>query len=238
MLGTPRTDPSMHDSRTRLPPRVDDVEAPRYLRHLAYAPSAFATRVRHGVRCVLCWFTFPSVPALGSTGSATEMHPALFVGFTATMARSDFLDSSITGFGSSPSRYGPGNPPPAKPKISRFPYKELPHMPVSSTTPGRTGARITRSFVLPSMLRTMSAPGTSFLSRLYGWPMRSPVNASLTPSRMCSCMTRGRCGSLLLQRGGLSPPTLCRFYRRTRVKTRRNFANDRAEQDFSRFFRL
>src|SRR5215469_14442560 len=35
-----------------------------------------------------------------------------------------------------------GNAPPAKPKISRFPYKELPRMPGSSTTPGRPGARL------------------------------------------------------------------------------------------------
>jgi hypothetical protein len=31
--------------------------------------------------------------------------------------------------------------PKAEPEISRFPRKELPHMPGSSTTPGRTGAR-------------------------------------------------------------------------------------------------
>jgi hypothetical protein len=31
--------------------------------------------------------------------------------------------------------------PQAEPEISRFPRKELPHMPGSSTTPGRTGAR-------------------------------------------------------------------------------------------------
>jgi hypothetical protein len=31
--------------------------------------------------------------------------------------------------------------PQAEPEISRFPCKELPHMPGSSTTPGRTGAR-------------------------------------------------------------------------------------------------
>ena len=31
--------------------------------------------------------------------------------------------------------------PQVKPEISRFPRKELPHMPGSSTTPGRVGAR-------------------------------------------------------------------------------------------------
>jgi hypothetical protein len=34
-----------------------------------------------------------------------------------------------------------GVPPQAEPETSRFPFKELPHMPGSPTTPGRTGAR-------------------------------------------------------------------------------------------------
>ena len=34
-----------------------------------------------------------------------------------------------------------GSPPLAKPEISRFPRKELPHMPGSRTTPGRAAAR-------------------------------------------------------------------------------------------------
>src|SRR3954471_18826352 len=51
------------------------------------------------VRYVLCWSTFPLVPALRSTGSAAFRFAAdrsgaggstLFAGFTATMARSDF----------------------------------------------------------------------------------------------------------------------------------------------------
>jgi hypothetical protein len=38
--------------------------------------------------------------------------------------------------------------------------------------------------VLPSATQTASAPGTSFLSRLNGWPARTPADASPTPSRM------------------------------------------------------
>src|SRR5262245_35751242 len=38
--------------------------------------------------------------------------------------------------------------------------------------------------VLPSALRTASAPEMMPLSRLGGWPMRSPVNASPRPSRV------------------------------------------------------
>ena len=44
--------------------------------------SAWVTRFRLWVRCVLCWFAFPLAPALGSTASATGS-PALFGGFTA-----------------------------------------------------------------------------------------------------------------------------------------------------------
>jgi hypothetical protein len=51
--------------------------------------SAWVTRARLWVRCVLCWSAFPLVPALGSTASAAGV-PALFDGFTATMAESDF----------------------------------------------------------------------------------------------------------------------------------------------------
>src|SRR5450759_2037099 len=42
---------------------------------------------------------------------------------------------------------------------------------------------VSRPYVLPSVSRTTSAPEKRVLSRLNGWPMRSPVNASLKPSR-------------------------------------------------------
>ena len=70
--------------------------------------------------------------------------PALFVGFAATMAGSDFSRSCIIGYGSSPSRCGPGSTQYAllvDREISRFPCKERLHMPGSPTTPGRSGAR-------------------------------------------------------------------------------------------------
>ena len=40
-----------------------------------------------------------------------------------------------------------------------------------------------RPSVLPSTLLSVSAPGTKFFSRLNGWPVSSPVNASPCPSR-------------------------------------------------------
>src|SRR5215208_2484428 len=68
--------------------------------------SACDTLTRLCARCVLCWFAFPLASALGSTGSAAD-RSALFVGFTATMAESDFLPPCFIGYGSSPSRCGP-----------------------------------------------------------------------------------------------------------------------------------
>src|SRR5262249_44203571 len=43
---------------------------------------------------------------------------------------------------------------------------------------------LSRPVVLPSNVRTSSAPGAILLSRLDGWPMRPPVNASPVPSRV------------------------------------------------------
>ena len=58
--------------------------------------SAWVTRARICVRCVLCWSAFPSAPALRSTGSSAGC-PASFVGFLATMAGSDFSRPFIAG---------------------------------------------------------------------------------------------------------------------------------------------
>src|SRR5438034_5187323 len=78
--------------------------------------SACDTPVRLCVRHVLCWPAFPLAPALRSTGSAALGSAAdrsawgcsaLFAGFTATMAWSDFSCPCIIGYGSSPSRCGP-----------------------------------------------------------------------------------------------------------------------------------
>jgi hypothetical protein len=68
-------------------------------------------------------------------------------------------------------------------RASRFPRKERLHMPGSLTTSGRPGARA----VAPEYVafHHMHGVGTQNrkLSRLNGWPMRTPVNASPRPSR-------------------------------------------------------
>ena len=140
------------------------------------------TLSRSCARRVLGWSAFPSAPALRSTGSAAGC-PALFAGFLATMAGSDFSPPCITGYGSSPSRCGPGREALVGREISRFPRKEGPYMPGSLTTPGRRALALTRPFVWPSVTVTTSAPGTIALSRLNGRPARSPADASPGPSR-------------------------------------------------------
>ena len=74
----------------------------------------------------------------------------------------------------------------------------------------RLSARVSHPSVLPSVSRTTSAPEKRGLSRLNGWPMHSPVNASLMPSRATAHELPGGCGSLLLHRDGLAPSTPCR----------------------------
>src|SRR4029453_9341790 len=71
--------------------------------------SAWDTLARLCARCVLCWSAFPLVPALRSTSSAaagpsTDCSAvggsALFAGFAANMAESDFPRPCIIGYGS------------------------------------------------------------------------------------------------------------------------------------------
>ena len=52
---------------------------------------------------------FPRPPPLAPP-APPPVAPALFAGFIATMAGSDFSGSCIIGYGSSPSRCGPGSP--------------------------------------------------------------------------------------------------------------------------------
>jgi len=145
--------------------------------------SAWDTLSRFCARRVLCWPAFPSAPALGSTGSAADCS-ALFVGFVATMAGSDFSRPCITGYGSSPSRCGPA-------AAHRRPDARSPGSRTGSirTCQGLRPRRVVQALamarppVLPSAMRTASAPGIAVLSRLDGWPMRTPTDASPPPSR-------------------------------------------------------
>ena len=103
--------------------------------------SACDTVPRLCARPVLCWIAFPSASALGSTGSAAD-RSALFVGFPATTAElTPHLRASSATAPRLPDADQTGNVPVVGRGVSRFPRKERPHMPVSTTTPGRLGAR-------------------------------------------------------------------------------------------------
>src|SRR4029077_1287501 len=67
-------------------------------------------------------------------------------------------------------------------ETSRFPRKERLHMPGSLTTPGRSGAcDDTPVRIAFHVIHRVGTRDT--LSRLNGWPMHSPADASPTPSR-------------------------------------------------------
>ena len=102
--GATRADPDEPNSSIRLLPWVFDGEAligslPYAVQRLGHAYPALGP-----VRALLVRVSLG--PALGSTASATGS-PALFGGFTATMAESDFSESCIGDYGSSPSHRGP-----------------------------------------------------------------------------------------------------------------------------------
>ena len=172
----PRTEPGVRHSRTGLPPRVDDGEARRT------RSSPGDTLVRRGVRGVSVWIVFPSALVLGSPPSAEGCPPA-FARFVATTTRSDFSGPYIIGYGAMPSRCGPHGP-------CRWPATRSPGSRAGSVRTcqglrprGVVGRlALAPSAMLPSAVSTASAP-RSRLSRLNGWPMRSPVNASTHASR-------------------------------------------------------
>src|ERR1035438_4809186 len=103
------------------------------------------------------------------------------------MAGSDFSRSCIIGYGSSPSRHGP-----VQHACWRWPTMRSPGSRAWSMRacqvlrPRRVAQALALALldILPSATQTASAPRTSFLSRLNGWPARSPADASPTSSRM------------------------------------------------------
>jgi len=68
-------------------------------------------------------------------------------------------------------------------EISRFPYKERPHMPRSSTAPGRMDTRAGVPVrVAFRQCQKRRHPGWGHFRGSIARPMRSPVNASPTSS--------------------------------------------------------
>ena len=81
--------------------------AKRWLGAVRTRSSPGDTLARLSVRRVLACPVFSLAPSLRSTNSGPG-RPRPFAGFPATMEGSDFSSPCITGFGSSPSRCGPG----------------------------------------------------------------------------------------------------------------------------------
>src|SRR5262249_19491284 len=101
------------------------------------------------------------------------------------IAGSDFSRSFIVGYGSSPARRGPA-------ALDRAVERELSRFPATRSVctcqvlrPRRAAwaLAMSRPCVLPSAFCTASAPRTNCLSRLDGWPMHSPTDASPVPSQ-------------------------------------------------------
>ena len=67
--------------------------------------------------------------------------------------------------------------------ISRFPSNELPHMPGSSTTPGRLDARFHAPTRVAFRIRNGVGTRDKIFARLNGWPVCSSTDASPPPSR-------------------------------------------------------
>jgi hypothetical protein len=89
-------------------------------------------------------------------------------------------------YGSSPSRRGPSTPKGLWP-IRRSPGSHTKSLRACQVLrPCRVAQALALALleILPSATQTASAPGISFLSRLNGWPARSPTDASPTSSRM------------------------------------------------------
>ena len=129
------------------------------------------------VRPECCWFAFPLVPALGSTGSAAD-RSALFASFVATTAGSDFPRSFIIGYRFSlpdadQKRNCPG-------RTRDLPSSDaiLLRVICSSTPAGRAWPRLAAMSVLRSTGCTVSAPATYPLRGSITHPTQHAVYAS------------------------------------------------------------
>ena len=145
--------------------------------------SACDTLSRSCARRVLCWLAFPLASALRSTGSATGC-PALFVGFLAIMAESDFPGPFTIGYGSSPSQCGPDG------HIATGQTWDLPVPAQGASTHARffdpaepPDTCDSASGCIAFRFRNSVSARDVKISWLNGWPVPSPTDASSTSLR-------------------------------------------------------
>jgi hypothetical protein len=94
-------------------------------------------------------------------------------------------------------------------EISRFPCKRLLRMPGSTTTRGRHVSRdIDTGRVAFCGTENISTPNLSYAAQYLACAL--PCERFTSALADNPCITRGRCGSLLLHRDGLPPSTFCR----------------------------
>ena len=123
---------------------------------------------------------FPLASPLFSTSSAIRLlSRILFKGFLDTIRLSDFRKPFVPAVRFSPSLAVPHHTK-ENSRISRFPRKECPHMPSSSTPPGRSIARLTLQIVLPSLPDHEVGTRKLVISELNSPPVLPSVNASAT----------------------------------------------------------
>ena len=94
-------------------------------------------------------------------------------------------------------------------EISRFPCKRLLRMPGSTTTRGRqVSCDVDTSRVAFCGTENISTPDVSYAAQYLACALPCERFTSVLADN--PCITRGRCGSLLLHRDGLPPSTFCR----------------------------
>ena len=128
---------------------------------------------------------FPLVDRLSSTASANRSSLPLFDRFSGTIQSSDFPGASMSGVWliAFPDRPCPPSGQ-GTPGISRFPCLEFPyvHRVFDGVEPWGD-SRIAPLTVLPSAITNCVGAPEEVISPLNGWPVRTPVNASLPTSR-------------------------------------------------------
>src|SRR5262245_27115278 len=194
----------MQLSRIRLLPRVTTANVCRM------RSSVCDTLARHCVRYVLCWPAFPLASTLRSTDSAADCS-ALFVGFPANMAESDFPHPYVIGYGSSPSRCEPG------PFVATGQAWDLPVPAQRACAHARFFDHAGPSGHSRCRARTYCLPPSQRRRRPGYESLRGSMAGLCTPlptlRRRPYGLRRtawGRYGSLLLHRIGLAPTARCR----------------------------
>ena len=167
------------------------------------------TPLRFCARGVRGWSVFPLVPALRSTHSAAG-RPALFAGFIATMAESDFSRPFIIGYGSSPSRRGPARAAAGQPRDLPVPVQGAC---VHARFYDHAGSPAcwrwrTQTYCLPLHRQRRHPESVFYRGSMAG--LHVPLPTLRRHPRGCLRTAWGRCGSLFLHRRGLAPPTPCR----------------------------